>query len=152
MTDADIPIYEALDTLSESDMKRAARQALDDVGLEGDRYSEEVEAIGRSLARAVSAVRELPTNMLVGAATADDGRGLRGEVYFLHYHDETRFSIDLDLVLLLLQDRGLDIHTCTLEAYCDADETCDLLLADAADYLFAPVVEAVKSIYHRTPT
>jgi hypothetical protein len=85
MTDADKPIYDALDALSDADMELAARQALDDVGMEGCRYSEEVKAIARSLAWAVGAVRDLPINMLLGAATSDGGRGLRGEVFCLHY-------------------------------------------------------------------
>lgn len=90
----------------------------------------------------ISAVRALPMDDLVAAALADGGRGLRGEVW--DDYDADRRSIELDLLVLVLEAQGLDIQTCSVPEHSDASDTCEMILADAAEIVFAPVVAAVR--------
>lgn len=82
--------------------------------------------------------------------TADGGRGLRDEVW--HEFDMVRDNIHADLRLFMLLCRGWDFETCTGDEYGDALDASILLVEDAAEFLFAPVVVAVTAIYHRPAT
>jgi hypothetical protein len=144
-------ITAALVTLTEYGMAKSARLAMEEAGLVCGEYDGDVEAaIVRALRWTVAEVRNLPVNEFVGAVTADGGRGLRDEVW--HEFDMVRDDIDADLRLLILLCRGRDFETCTVDEHSDASDASDLLVEDAAEFLFAPVVAAVKAIYHRPMT
>jgi hypothetical protein len=55
-------------------------------------------------------------------------------------------------VFLVLLDREQDFDTCQLEVYNDAAATADILIADAGENLFGPVVDAVKAIEYPEAT
>jgi hypothetical protein len=86
----------------------------------------------------------------VGAVPADGGRGLRDEVW--HEFDLVRDGIDIELRLLILLCRGRDFETCTVDEHRDASDASDLLVDDAAEFRFTPVVAAEKAIYQRPVT
>lgn len=137
MTDA---ITAALDSLTEADVSAAAHAALEDCGLPPCAVA--LEIIGASLRWMIGAVRGLPRADLVAGALADGGRGVRGEVW--REFDEERRDIELDLLVLLLDDRGHEIGSCPPEAHDDASDACEVILEDAADALFRPVVAVVR--------
>jgi hypothetical protein len=142
MIDAHDIIVDGLSCLTDDDVATAAKGALAASGLKPETQAEALVFVEASLRWAIGALATAPPEDLVMGAPFG-GRGLRQEAW--EEDDRERDGIEVWLRDLILLERGMTCGTCSSEDYGRAWSECHEIMEAAADELFWPLADSLRS-------